>query len=151
MLFITIRLSAGEMLLLLFILLGVPILYLLDFIFYRNMFKRTQKNNKSFMFLNILWVIFWVFPVVFIFTGILTNEFYIFMSGFWGLFIMMLVLKIAMLIYGWVDAQDGIKRKWLLIAFFVPLIGSVLFFKKNKRQIVYKEMLSIEEIDSIFK
>ena len=115
------------------ILVVAPVLYLVDFILYKNVFD-IIKNNKSFKVLRVLWLIFWVVPAFFMFFGNSIDSIRVdgVWFGGWGLLIMMLVLKIAMLIYGWVGVKDGIKRKWLLIAFFVPVIGSVLFLKKER-------------------
>ena len=158
------------------LLVGGPILILLDFIFYRNVFKRTEKNNKSFKILWFLWFIFWVIPMLLIFTGCVANMLMsplsignvpagLIGSGFLGLPIMMQVLKIAMLITGLVELRksaeecDGLRRKWLLIAFFVPFIGSILFFKIGEDQIADAEMflkrtdsnIKLEDIGTIFK
>ena len=136
----------------------VPLLILLDLIFYRNVFKRTEKNDKEFKVLWFLWFIFWVIPIPLIFLGFLA-------IGLLIMLIMMQVLKIAMLVVRLVELRkskekdDKLRRKWLLIALFVPLIGSILFFKIGESQIIVEEIFleransntKLEETEAIFK
>ena len=154
-------------------LIGVPTLYIINSVLYRRAFHSIMENrNKISKFLRISRVVSWVAPIVLIFaayliivlmplSNITTN---ILMIAFASLPLSILALNVIMLIYGLIKLSKldfrnyELKRKWLLVAFFLPLIGSILYFKIGEQDISIKEIqekMNVdeqnEEIKPIFK